>query len=146
MCLNGKEVSTRRTDYPDQLEGVGDRRQFEAPAEIAVRLIDDFRESGLLSLRASIPRLVGVHPNETKAGQTFNVQPDGTFALSIDCAEVVRGTRLVFAGHSLKTAFGNDHWVTANLPPDQALCPGSYSIWLENPCGRSNSLEFVVRP
>jgi hypothetical protein len=146
MCLNGKEVSTRRTDYPDQLEGVGDRRQFEAPAEIAVRLMDDFRESGLLSLQARVPRLVAVHPNETKAGQTFNVQPDGTYALAIDCAEVVRGTRLVFSGHSLKTAFGNDHWVTANLPPDQALCPGSYSIWLENPCGRSNSLEFVVRP
>lgn len=146
MQLNGEDVSTRRTEYPDQLEGVGDCRRFEGPGEVVVRLKDDFRESGLLSLRAMVPRLMAIHPSEMKAGQTFNVQPDGTYALSIDCADVVRGTRVLFAGHSLKTAFGNDHWVTANLPPNQVLGPGSYSIWLENPCGRSESLEFVVRP
>lgn len=146
MQLNGQDVSTRRTEYPDQLEGVADCRRFEEPGAIAVRLKDDFRESGMLSLRTMVPRLVAIEPIEMKAGQPFNVQPDGTYALSIDCADVVRGTRVLFAGHSLNTAFGNDHWITANLPPDQIHGPGSYLVWLENPCGRSGSLEFVVRP
>ena len=146
MQIDGREVPTRQTEYPDQLEGIDDFKQLELPGEIEIRLRDAFRESNSTLLPASIPRLLAVQPGEVKAGQPFNVQPDGTHALSFDCANVVRGTRVVFAGHSLKTAFGNDRWVTANLPPELVMHPGAFSIWLENPCGRSEPLEFRVLP
>lgn len=146
MELNGKAVSTRRTEYPDQLEGIVNRGNLEVPGEIEVRLKDDFRVSNFLRIQAEVPGLLAVHPSEMQVGQAFNVQPDGTYALSIDGANIIQGTRVVFAERPLKTAYGNDHWVTANLPTDQVLRPGTYSVWLENPCGRSNLLEFVVRP
>ena len=85
-------------------------------------------------------------PDRTRVGQGFNLQPNGESALSVDVDNAAPGTVILLNGAPLATVFGNEHWLTASVPPSAYSRPGRYEIYLKNPVSESNRLEFVVEP
>jgi hypothetical protein len=94
------------------------------------------------------PVAVSLGPATTPAGVAFNVQPDGSAALGVNCREADDKTVIVFASRPLVTikAKGAGCFVTATVPKELFSTPGSYPVYLRNSAGESNHLDFVVKP
>lgn len=90
------------------------------------------------------PILRTVSPASAIAGATFNVQPDGGSAISIECDRIASGTEVVFDGVAIPSFFGNEHWMTANIPSRFLKSAGRHTIRLRNQHGQSEPLVFEV--
>src|SRR5579883_351959 len=95
---------------------------------------------------AAPPVLHKLTPDRTRVAQAFNAQPNGDSALSVDVDNAVPGTVVLFDGAQLATVLGNEHWLTATVPPSFYGRPGQYEVYLKSPTGESNRLTFVVEP
>jgi len=91
-------------------------------------------------------RLVLLRPSVTQAGVPFGVQPDGAVALSVDTENAVAGTRIMWDGIPLDTAYGGASLLTAIVPPELFAVPGRHEVYLQQGTRESNRLEFVVEP
>lgn len=92
------------------------------------------------------PVLRKVTPSEAIVGRPFVEQPDGTCAISIDCENILPGTVAVFDDTPLRSYFGTEIWMTANVPPALLQEAGTYSVRLRNAFGESDPVEFVILP
>lgn len=90
------------------------------------------------------PILRGVGPASTPSGVFFNVQPDGSSAISIECERAIPGTEVLFDGVSIPAFLGDDRWMTANVPARFLTQTGAHTIRLRNAHGESTPLIFTV--
>jgi starch synthase len=88
--------------------------------------------------------LRAISPQQSPDGLGFNVQPDGSSAISIDAEHATRGTLVYMGKEFLVTAYGNPNYLTALVPKKILRRPGRYPVFLTDGARRSNRLDFVV--
>jgi hypothetical protein len=87
-------------------------------------------------------------PHETKAGQGFNIQPDGISALWFNTENATLSTVVVINETVLPTAVGPDgKLVTAGVPKALFAKSGELPIYLLNQKTgeKSNAVKFIVK-
>jgi hypothetical protein len=94
------------------------------------------------------PKLLGMFPNGTTTGKGFLLQPDGTSALGVVCANAGSDPVVVFDSKPLPTSMSFDRncMLSATVPPGLYTKPGSYPVFIRNSYGESNQASFVVAP
>jgi hypothetical protein len=92
------------------------------------------------------PRIDRVVPSSVRAGVPFQVQPDGSSALSIEGAGFRPGVFVMLADRPLITAFGNSGWITATVPPELTRRAGRLELRVVDPGRGSSSAVFEVVP
>ena len=87
-----------------------------------------------------------IGPSNTKAGQAFNVQPDGSAAMWAITNNATENTLIMWGDRKLVTALKSGKIVTALVPKELYSRPGQYRIYLmDSKTGaKSNSLVFTV--
>lgn len=109
-----------------------------------------FRELGGHNILPSVAplKLLALFPPNARRGQGFNIQPDGTSALSVTAEKVTLDTVIVFNGEQLLgTVCSPDMKSVAALVPAKLYSqPGQYKVYLKNSNGESNRLLFIVNP
>jgi hypothetical protein len=93
---------------------------------------------------ADPPILGSVSPASTPSGVSFNVQPDGSSAISIECERAIPGTEVIFDGVPIPAFLGTDRWMSANVPARFLTKVGVHTIRLRNAQGESDSIVFTV--
>jgi hypothetical protein len=74
-----------------------------------------------------------LHPASSRAGQSFNRQPDGQSALAVAGVGFEKGDVVFWNGRPLTTTFANPSLLTALVPPDLHREPGDVAITVRNP-------------
>jgi hypothetical protein len=101
------------------------------------------------STDASKMVLKSVGPENIKAGQKFNVQPDGKNAIWLISKDVPKVAVPVLAGVELVGVNVRDNGtlVTALVPSKLTATPGSYPLFmLHKPTGKkSNEIRLIVK-
>jgi hypothetical protein len=96
---------------------------------------------------AQRPRLTRVVPPSTRAAVGFQIQPDGSSALSIVGFGFRPGVTAVLSGRPLPTFFGNPEWITATVPKELFARPGRLELRVLDPeGGPSEPIFFEVIP
>lgn len=88
-----------------------------------------------------------IGPTKTKAGQAFNVQPDGHAAMWLKTENATETTVLIWGWTRLKTTYGGPTALTASVAPKELYSKlGQYQIYLLDPKTdkTSNVLFFTV--
>ncbi len=88
-------------------------------------------------------------PEEIRAGQVFNKQPNGESAIWSKAANATKDTVFVLNGVSLQTAVSADgSEVSALVPKELYSKPGEYPLYLldTKTNKKSNELKFIVKP
>lgn len=95
-----------------------------------------------------LPRIDQVFPNKVLAGEAFNIQADGTYAISVAGNHFAPGAKIMINGHPLDSPPQTSPTSLACVaPPHYFKRPGAYAITVELPDGRrSNALPLVVMP
>lgn len=88
--------------------------------------------------------LRAISPSVTHVGTSFNAQPGGLSALSIDAENATPGTVVIMGDRQLATTYGNNRWLTALVPVELVTEPARYVVYLTDGITESNRLEFVV--
>ena|SRR5712692_8369668 len=101
---------------------------------------------GGMPLDEKPPVLKRVVPSGTRAGQGFNVQPNGQAALCVDCENALPSTAIVWCETSLPTAFGNSHALSALVPAALYARPARVKLYLKDRLTglQSNVEQFTV--
>lgn len=88
-----------------------------------------------------------IGPVEVKAGQDFNVQPNGQSAMWAKTENATKTTIIMWENVKLHTTFGNPNNVTALVPKELYSKPGQFQVYLlDTKTGaKSNSLMVVVK-
>ena len=87
-------------------------------------------------------------PNDIKAGEVFNKQPNGESAIWAQADNVTLTTALVLNNEVLfSQAYPKDNLVTALVPKNLYASPGEYPLWLldTKTNRKSNTVKFIVR-
>ncbi|MEZ5403068.1 MAG: hypothetical protein R2729_25540 [Bryobacteraceae bacterium] len=99
------------------------------------------------AVAAPPPTLSSVDPPGTRAGLAFNKQPDGSSALAATGSGFAPGAAITANGQRLETVFGNEGWLTANVPASIYATAGRVPIVVVNPDGAASApVDFIVRP
>lgn len=85
-----------------------------------------------------------LHPANTRAGELFNLQTDGTAAIVVECANATPTTVIVFGSTTLATSYASANMLSGIVPPVLYSKPGRYPVKLLNDFGESNGLDFEV--
>ena len=92
--------------------------------------------------------IVDYGPGYTKAGEDFNVQPDGVSAFWFNTYHATVTTVVVVNGTVLQTTVQPDgKLVTAGVPKTLYAKPGEFPVYLldQKTNERSNEMQFVVK-
>jgi hypothetical protein len=91
------------------------------------------------------PEIKSLHPDATKAGKGFNVQPNGVSAMGVVGANFLPGAKLLIDGKVMETSFGNTDQLGAIVTPGAYAKAGKYKVTIQNPDGKvSAPKEFAV--
>jgi hypothetical protein len=94
---------------------------------------------------SAAPAITALYPPQARAGQKFQVQPDGQAAIAIGGKNFQKGAKILFNSRPLDTAFGNEGAVTATVPDDLIAQPGTIQVRVENPDGKASApVNFIV--
>ena len=95
----------------------------------------------------SPPAIDALYPSRTRAGQVFNLQPDGSAALAIGCRNATNSSVILWEGRRLDTAFGNANLISAKVPDELFAHRGRYRIEILDPATtlKSAPVYFEVR-
>ncbi len=118
--------------------------KFKSIAILIVLMI--FVSGGCKKSNAPI-LLKEVGPAKTKAGQAFNVQPDGVSAIWAVSENATPSTVIVWGDRQLKASvFHNPKLLTAVVPKELYAKPGQIQVYLtDTKTGvRSNSVVFDI--
>jgi hypothetical protein len=93
-------------------------------------------------------RLYKMGPTKTKAGQDFNVQPNGESAIWAKAENVTQTTVIVWGETRLKGHAKVPNLVTGAVPKELYSKPGQFQIFLldTNTGAKSTGLVFTVEP
>jgi len=92
------------------------------------------------------PAIVRLHPDTTRAGAGFNVQPNGSSAMAVECSRVTSPAWIFFGDTPLPTSFGDGALLTAFVPAALYAEPGLKPVRVVDEAGFSNALDFRVTP
>jgi glycosyltransferase involved in cell wall biosynthesis len=93
----------------------------------------------------SPPRITILHPARARAGEGFNLQPDGMSAIAVQCENAGMFTALRFGDATLPTSFGGAGLVTALIRPQLVDVPGHIEVSLVDAIrGTSDAVTFRV--
>ena len=87
-------------------------------------------------------------PRETKAGQAFNVQPDGVSALWFNTENATATTVVIFNETTLISSVQNEgKLMTAGVPKPLFGKAGELTVYLQDKATgeKSNEMKFVVK-
>ncbi|HEX7705169.1 MAG TPA: glycosyltransferase family 4 protein [Thermoanaerobaculia bacterium] len=91
------------------------------------------------------PRITILHPPAARAGEGFNLQPDGMSAIAVQCENAGMFTALRFGDAMLRTTFGDAGLVSALIPPELVSTPGQVGVSLVDAIrGSSDAVAFQV--
>lgn len=84
--------------------------------------------------------------NKIKAGQDFNIQPNGSSAIWIGGENLTKSTVIVWGDTKLDTAIADSKQCSAIVPKELYLKPGKYNIYLidSKDNRKSNEMIFTV--
>jgi asparagine synthase (glutamine-hydrolysing) len=120
---------------------------FQSHAGLKTTQPDDadqaLRVSGTRQDELTLARLT---PSQTSAGVAFNVQADGSAALSVMSAHAGPWTSIVIDGEELQTTYGSGGELSALVPERFYAGPGVHRIHLVDGERTSNALTFEVHP
>jgi hypothetical protein len=87
-----------------------------------------------------------LHPAEARRGATFNRQPNGSSAIAVSGAGFVRGDQVHWGDQPLKTVFGDEATLTAEVPKELLDRVGEVTISVRNPSDREiREVQAVFR-
>ncbi len=91
-------------------------------------------------------KMVKMGPTTIKAGQDFNVQPEGFSALWVEAENATKTTVVVWGETQLKSAVKVPDLVTAAVPKELYSKPGKFQIYLsDTQTGvKSNSMVLMI--
>lgn len=119
----------------------GCRGRAERPAESPTPIPEPAAEA-----TAPGRRITRLHPSEARIGMAFNPQPNGNSAIAVVGAGFVRGDQVHWGDRPLKTVFGNENNLTAEVPKDLLDRVGEVTISVRNPADQqSPELRAVFR-
>jgi len=90
------------------------------------------------------PVLYELVPSSTPAGRGFNLQPNGSSALSVVCANASPDTTVVFGSMGLPTVYGGPTWLTCEVPSYVYDDPADWDVYLISGAGESGRVRFTV--
>jgi len=91
------------------------------------------------------PEIRSMHPDTTKAGKGFNVQPNGVSAMGIVGINFLPGAKILIDGKEMETSFGNTDQLGAVVVSSAFARAGKYKVIIKNPDGKlSPPKDFVV--
>lgn len=76
--------------------------------------------------------IVALLPRESRCGEVFNRQPDGSAAIAVFGTHLARGDVIHWGGRPLATAYGSSRLLTAAVPLELLARPGEVEISIEN--------------
>lgn len=151
MLINEHPLPTTITDANTISALLGpELLQKDGTYAIVVDLPDGRRSNALplivLPTSGPTPVLTKLYPEETKAGQGFNVQPNGKSAIGMTGANFLPGAKLVLNGVAQETNFSDIDRMTAFFDQKFYQQPGRVKATVRNPDGKeSPSIDFTVR-
>ncbi len=95
---------------------------------------------------AAVLRLIEITPAVIRAGEDFNVQPDGRSAMALYVEGAAPDSQVMLAGEPVASVYAGSTYLTILVPERIRQTPGNYAIYLISGETRSNSLEFQVLP
>ncbi|MCL4487309.1 MAG: hypothetical protein M1570_04165 [Chloroflexi bacterium] len=104
--------------------------------------------TGGVSIPTARPlKITDYGPRIVRAGQTFNRQPDGSFALWFKTENATRNTVLDFDGAQIQVDFGSSTLVSARIRPDRLTQPRTIDLFLFDTIthDRSNVVQLDVK-
>lgn len=87
------------------------------------------------------PEIRSIHPEGTKAGTGFNVQPGGISAMGMTGANFLPGAKILFDGKELVTNFGSVDRLAAVVPPEFFTKPHKIKVTVKNPDGKLSAVR-----
>ena len=146
LLIGGSRLPTREVRGTDLLlASLPEALRASTGAQEAY-LSDSLRRSNGLRLIVAPPVIRQLHPASSSVSAHFNAQPDGSSAFAIDTDDATPDTVVLLDGEALRTAFGQEHLVTAIVPQGLIDRAGRHIVSLKNLFGESNAVEFVVTP
>ncbi len=99
---------------------------------------DEFRSFAgeNVNRKAPPPAISHLIPTETHAGIGFNVQPDGSAAISVMGQNFRPGSIVLLNGQKTETAFGGSDGLSATVPPPLFARPGDLTFQIQNSDGQ----------
>ena len=93
------------------------------------------------------PVIEKLYPAETMVGARFNIQPNGSAAIAIACRNASAQSVIRWAGRELRTGYGGDKALSAEVPGDLFGTRGSFpiEIWDKGTDLRSAPVQFEVK-
>jgi hypothetical protein len=99
------------------------------------------------SASSAAPLVDRVVPGTAHRGVAFQVQPDGSSALSIEGSDFGPNAVVELAGRRLATTYGNPEWLTATVPADLMARAARLELRVVDPeRGASDPVIFEVLP
>lgn len=89
------------------------------------------------------PQIVSWGPRQTRAGEPFSRQPDGSSSIWFQVSDGTPATVVVFEGKPLKTFYRDASFLSANVPMEFLKKKGHYRLWLQNGPSTPKSREVV---
>jgi hypothetical protein len=74
-----------------------------------------------------------LHPAQARIGESFNRQPNGSSAIAVVGTGFVRSDKVFWGDQPLKTVFGSETTLTAEVPPTVLSQPGDVQISVKDP-------------
>jgi hypothetical protein len=151
MLINEHPLPTTVTDANTISALLGpELLQKDGTYAIVVDLPDGRRSNALplivLPTSGPAPVLTKLYPDETKAGQGFNVQPNGKSAIGMTGANFLPGAKLVLNGVAQETNFSDIDRLSAFFDQKFYQQPGRVKATVRNPDGKESApVEFTVR-
>lgn len=92
------------------------------------------------------PILKEIGPVKTKAGEAFNIQPDGMAAMWVKTENATEKTVIMWGDKQIRTDYKDPQLLTAPVPAELYAKKGQFQIYLvDTKTGaKSNSLVFIV--
>ncbi|HVE66928.1 MAG TPA: IPT/TIG domain-containing protein [Thermoanaerobaculia bacterium] len=115
----------------------------QAPAAAAEQPAMEQPAESLPVAGRAIARL---HPATAAPGAVFNRQPNGNSALAVVGTGFTRGDRVHWGNEPLKTVYGGETTLTAEVPPTLISQPGDVTITVKDPADpQSREVQATFR-
>jgi hypothetical protein len=114
---------------------------------VVVILVVGFLAFSFFSRPNTALALLNMGPGNIKAGEGFNVQPNGDSAIWVSAKNATKSTVVFWGETKLVTTFGTPTFLTALVPQNLYASPGKYELYLvdENNGQKSNVFNVTVK-
>ncbi|MEZ5355001.1 MAG: glycosyltransferase [Bryobacteraceae bacterium] len=90
------------------------------------------------------PVLTKLHPPRARAGEPFQLQPNGHYAIAVECERATPYTFIQFGVEKLPTSYAGPRMLTALVRPELTVHAGEVPVRLVSDLGASEPLPFTI--